>query len=570
MYTCLSAANESKGDLYMKRITLGIHVGHDRGACIIINREVKAMISQERLDRIKYSQSPLLPYEAIDSLLRQCKLHIDDISCVGLSFVAADKDRLLQYYKEAFFTHYDCEYIPFYWVNHHDAHAYSAYFSSGFQDSLIFISDGGGDVWGAKQEAETLYTASNGVITRVDQRLQDMCIRHMQDPINHMFPYMPEIVQNSQLSIGRKYAQITHFLGFSFGESGKTMGLASYGESLFDFTKQAFDGLNFSLTYADIIQDIHTLQTLSGNPYQDFIYHHREDIASTVQSFTEHILVSLVKSFSQKYKFENLCLSGGVFLNCLTNHKILEKCNIRNLFIPPCAGDDGQAQGAAYYADIQQFGPKQPFSIKLPYLGLEYTDEEIHNAIEEKNLSYTVLAEDSLASLLAKEIADNKIIALHRGRTEIGPRALCHRSILANPTNPHMKDILNRRVKHREVFRPFAPTVTSEDQFVYFDLKDQSNFMLYATTVKEAYRRDLAAITHVDSTARIQAISKESDSFMHCLLLEMKRRTGYPIVLNTSFNVAGKPIVETPLDAINTFLSTEIDILVIGNNIVYK
>ena len=159
---------------------------------------------------------------------------------------------------------------------------------------------------------------------------------------------------------------------------------------------------------------------------------------------------------------------------------------------------------------------------------------------------------------------------MHRGRTEIGPRALCHRSILANPTNLNMKDILNNRIKHREPFRPFAPTVTEEDQFEYFDLKCSSKYMLLATTVKEEYRKKLSAITHVDNTARIQAISKDEDPFLHALLLELKRINGFPIVLNTSFNVAGQPIVETPLDAINTFLTTDIDILVIGNFIIDK
>ncbi len=175
-----------------------------------------------------------------------------------------------------------------------------------------------------------------------------------------------------------------------------------------------------------------------------------------------------------------------------------------------------------------------------------------------------------MAKQIAFYIKENKIVAFHRGRTEIGPRALCHRSILANPTNPAMKDILNERVKHREEFRPFAPTVVAEDQYKYFDLKCSSDYMLFATTVKEKYRSSLASITHIDGTARIQSVSLEQEPFIHMLLEEIKKLTGFPIVLNTSFNVAGQPIVESPLDAVNTFLTTNIDILVIGNYIINK
>ena len=554
----------------MKNIALGIHVGHDRGACIIINKKVEAVLSQERLDRVKYSQSPIIPFEAIDAVLKQCQLSVEDIGCIGLSFVAADGERLLQTYKTEFFTHYCCGYIPFFWVNHHDAHAYTSYFSSGFKKGLIFVSDGGGDFWMDKQEAETLYSGYNGVITRVDQRFQDLCIRRMQDPINHIYPAMPPAVKSLELSLGRKYAQITHLLGFNFGEAGKTMGLASYGKSFFDFSNYLYRDLTFSLTYSDLIKEMYILQTLSGLSHKNFIDAQKENIASTVQAFTEHIVVSLIQSFAMKYHCDTFCLSGGVFLNCLTNHKILEKTDVKQIFIPPCAGDDGQALGAAYYAYNQYYGAVTSYTIDLPYLGLCYSNQEILEVIKKKGLQYEFMNDEHLTASMAKFIAEGKIIALHRGKTEIGPRALCHRSILANPAEPHMKDYLNNRVKHREPFRPFAPTVVSDDQFKYFDLLDTSDYMLYASTVKEPYRKDLASITHVDNTARIQAISKESDSFIYMFLKKLEKETGYPIVLNTSFNVAGQPIVESPLDAINTFLATDIDCLIIGNYLICK
>ena len=204
--------------------------------------------------------------------------------------------------------------------------------------------------------------------------------------------------------------------------------------------------------------------------------------------------------------------------------------------------------------------------LNIPLYKLEYLLDHYF----EKNLQYNKYDDNSLVQIVADFVGKNKIIALHRGRTELGPRALCHRSIIANPTCKEMKDILNNRVKHREPFRPFAPTVTEEEQYTYFDLKHSSEYMLLATTVKEEYREALAAISHIDNTARIQSISKHKDSFLHSLLLEVKKITGYPIILNTSFNVAGEPIVETPLDALNTFLATDIDILVLGNYVIDK
>jgi len=552
------------------RISLGIHIGHDRGACIIKDGKVIAALAQERLDRIKHSQSLILPFETIDALLKYCDLSISDISCIGLSAVAIEDEHIVNMYKDSFFTHYKCEYIPFYLVHHHDAHAYSTYYSSGFDNSMVFVFDGGGDFTESLQESETVYLACDGDITRVDRRLQNIAVRHMKDPINHIFPFMPKYVQELEMSLGRKYSQITHLLGFGFGQEGKTMGLASYGQSLIDFNHLNYNNLNFSLTYKDIIKDLYIFQEKSGKTFSDFLCSEKENIASTVQAFIEKAVITLITSYTQKYGVRKICLAGGIFLNCLTNHKIIRECGLDDVFILPAAGDDGQALGSAYYAYTQMYGSNRKFDISLPYLGLSYSDKSIEREIQAKGLLYQKYEDDELAKRIAKYLSDNKIIAFLRGRSEIGPRALCHRSILANATNVEMKDILNNRVKHREPFRPFAPTVTEEEQFKYFDLLHSSKYMLLATTVKKEYRNDLAAVTHVDNTARIQSVSKEREPFIHSLLTEIKSETGYPIMLNTSFNVAGEPIVESPLDALNTFLSTDIDILVLGNYVIEK
>lgn len=551
-------------------VALGIHVGHDRGACIIKDGKVIAALAQERLDRRKHSQSIEIPFETIDRLLDYCHLDIKDVSCVGLSHVAIEGDAVKNMHYHDFIKYYGHKHIPFYFVSHHDAHAYSTYYSSGFDKSLILVADGGGDFIDGKQESETLYVAKNNNICKIDKRLQNIAVRHMKDPINHLYPFMPTYVQNLEMSLARKYSQISHLLGFKSGEEGKTMGLASYGKSIINYDSLDYTNLSFSLKYSDLIKELYVLQNYSNKTYKDFIKENQADIAKTVQSYTENAVISIIKNYLTIYPSKNLCLSGGLFLNCLTNHKIIEECNIENIFILPASGDDGQALGSAYYAYLQQYG-KTTFSIDLPYLGLSYNDHEILESIKAKNLRYQKYDDQKLlASKIAYYIKENNILAIVRGRSEFGPRALCHRSIIANPTNPNMKDILNNRVKHREEFRPFAPTVIAESQFKYFDLKCSSDYMLLATTVKEPYRKDLSAITHVDNTARIQAISKTKEPFLHLLLKEVEKEINYPILLNTSFNVAGEPIVESPQDALNTFMSTDIDILVIENYIITK
>lgn len=529
-----------------------------------------ASLANERIDRIKYSQSLDIPFETIDILLDYCNLSIRDIGVVGLSGVAFEDQRMRSWYEFEFYKYYQCAHIPFYLIGHHEAHAYSVYYSSGFDESLVFVFDGGGDFTSTMQEAETIYIGKNGNLTEIDRRLQNLAVRHMKDEINHVFPLMPEYVQNLEMSLARKYSQITRLLGFGFGQEGKTMGLASYGHSLLDFSGVEYKDLRYSLTYKDLIKDFYAIQQRSGMEFRDYIYEERENIASTVQSFIEQTVISIISNYMKKYSIDNICLAGGLFLNCLTNHKILEQCKPTHAFFLPSSGDDGQALGCAYNAYIREFGYAAPFEIELPYIGISHSESEVKKSIEESDLNYIHYDDRQLASVIADYISNNKIVAILRGKTELGPRALCHRSILANPCNPNMKDILNNRVKHREPFRPFAPTVIKEEQYEYFNLLQDSPYMLLATTVKEKYIKQLRSITHVDKTARIQSISKENDPFIHNMLLELKKRTGFPIVLNTSFNVAGQPIVERPIDAINTFLLNDIDVLVIENYVITK
>lgn len=554
----------------MGHYIIGVHTGHDRGAALLCDGVLVGAISQERLDRHKYSRSYMLPYEAMDTLIEYFHISWQDISCIAISGDAVEIAHLMNFYKTDFVERYHIPNMPFFPVSHHLAHAYSAYFLGGEGTHLILVADGGGDFVGDRTEAESLYLGHDGEITLLEQRLQDPPNRKLLDMGNHFYPFMPFSLRGKQISIGRKYEQVTYLLKFQFGQAGKTMGLASYGHSFVDYSFLNWNDLNFSLSFEDVLKEIYIKEQLSGLSHAQFMSEYNADIAATIQNFTEYAVTSLVKNLCNKYQIYDVCLAGGLFLNCLMNHKILEHSGINNIFIVPPAGDDGQAIGAAMAAHKLYFNSDNKINVHMPYLGLDYTNEEIERAIKCKNLSYSYMEDHELAVKIANFIAEGKIIGIHRGRTEIGPRALCHRSIFADATNPKMKDILNRRVKHREFFRPFAPIVTYEDQFDIFDLKRDSPYMLFAATVKEQYRSTIPAVTHEDGTARVQSIRKTEEPFIYDLLQEFRKIKGIPVILNTSFNVNGEPIVETPQDAIQTFLKTNIDVAVIGNYLVCK
>lgn len=553
----------------MSKISLGISTGHDRGAAIIQDGKLLGALAQERIDRIKHSSGSTIAFEAIDKLLQYLGLKITDIDCIGFSGSELENDFYMNYILKTFYSYYDCNHIPTYMVGHHQSHAEAAFSSSGFDRALILIADGGGDYKGNQAEAESLFIGNGSEVIYIDGRFQDPIIRHMSDECNHLYPRMPQLIREKELSIGRKYEQITYLLGFGWGQAGKTMGLASYGKSLCQYNFSSVSDFSYHVYAKDVLNDLYSLEGISEKSHLNYLKDEGPNIARTIQEYTEGMIIQLIQKLTERYHEYNVCLGGGLFLNCLLNHKILEQCQVDKLFVFPACGDDGQAIGNAFAAYKKHFGATK-FQVSLPYLGLSYSNEDIESSLRHKGMNYKYYDDEKLKIKIAKYIASDKIIGFHRGRTEVGPRALCHRSILANPANEKMKDILNRRVKHREYFRPFAPTVAAEYQYEIFDLKQDSPYMLLAAPVKEEYRKKIPSVTHIDYTARVQAISAQHDPFFHSMLLELKKLIGVPVVLNTSFNVAGEPIVESPDDAIQTFLKTEIDILVIGNFIVTK
>lgn len=550
-------------------ISLGINIGHDRGAAIVKDGVLIGAIAQERVDRKKHSPSFLVPFMAIDHLLKYLDIDFEEIDIVGISSTAIDANNLVELYKkelQAYYKTNNFEMIP---VTHHQSHAFATYFTSNFEEAVILVADGGGEIVGNLEESESIFEFKNNVMVCKEQRLQSQFVHALSRPQNFLYPFMNNSFFDEKISIGKKYEQITRLIGFGWGEEGKTMGLASYGKYKYRKTCNTLNSIDFNLNFVDIIDLIEKDYQSSGKRFFQFITDNRADIANSIQRYAEEQVLAIIKYVINKYKTKNICLSGGLFLNCPINHKILESFDGVKIHICPASGDDGQAIGNAFAA-YSEIGDIKNTSKVLPYLGIEYSDNEILNAIKKKGQSYKYFNNEELAKYVAQSIHSNKIVGFFHGRSEIGPRALCHRSILANPCWDGMKDYLNEQVKHREPFRPFAPVVVSDNQFEIFELKQESPYMLLAAPVKENFKWRIPSVTHVDGSARVQSVSQEKDPLVFNILKEFEKISGVPVILNTSFNDNGEPIVESPEDAINTFLNTNIDILILENFVVEK
>lgn len=567
----MTHADKISWRILMGKISLGINIGHDQGVAIIKDGKLLGAISQERIDRIKHSASVHPPFVAIDALLRYTQIEITDIDCVGFSSTAVHIDDLHSYVCDAFKEYYSLPNINILSVPHHQAHAESTYFTSNFSEAIVLVADGGGEMIGIEEEAESIFYCHDATVKLIEQRLQSNYFHALYRPHNYLYQFMNKQQLHEQISLGKKYEQISNLLGFGKNGAGKTMGLSAYGTNLINTKPSPISSpLSFELDFQYIIKQYYDLYEQSGENFFSFMSTHKADIAKSVQDYTESQVLELIKYIISKYRIKQICLAGGLFLNCPINHKIIETFPQVSIHICPAAGDDGQAIGAAFYAYRHIASNLTSSASALPYLGFSYTSEQIEQALRDRNIFFHRYKDEEIAEIIAKKLWENEIVGLLHGRSEIGPRALCHRSILANPTNNDMKDYINAKVKHRENFRPFAPVVAYEKQFTYFSLLQDSPYMLLAAQVKKEYVSKLPAITHVDGSARVQAVKQKDDPYVHKILIEFERLSGFPILLNTSFNDCDEPIVETPDDAIQTFLTTEIDTLVMENYIISK
>jgi carbamoyltransferase len=463
-------------------------------------------------------------------------------------------------------------------TEHHHSHAASAFYPSPFEKAIILTVDGVGE-W-----STTAVSKGSG-----------NAIEH----INHInFPH----------SLGLLYSAFTYYLGFKVNcDEYKVMGLAPYGKPLYtdlilnELIDIKLDGsYRLNMRYFNYANGL----TMTGERFNQLFKNpvrksgseltaFHMDMASSIQQVTERVMLQLTTSLHQQYGEDNLCLAGGVALNCVVNGKILKQSGFKNIWIQPAAGDAGGSLGAAfavYYEHLKQERVVKPGADNMQnaLLGPAYTRDEIIETLAKHNLQFEEPAEDQLYKSIAQAIAGGKVVGYFKGRMEFGPRALGGRSIIADPRNVEMQSVLNKKIKFRESFRPFAPAVMEEHSVEYFDLDADSPYMLLVAKVRDEKRiviedtetgiserikqarSVIPAVTHLDYTARIQTVNKKQQPDFYKVIAAFYELTGCPMVINTSFNRMDEPIVCTPEDAVLCFLNTEIDVLVMDGVVVYK
>ncbi len=445
------------------------------------------------------------------------------------------------------------------YIDHHLAHAASSYLVSPFKKSAILTIDGVGE-WATTALG---YGKENKIFIEEEIR----------------FPH----------SLGLLYTAITTYLGFKANnDEYKVMGLAPYGkpiyfeklkEKLIKLEKDGSYKLNmdyFAYNYKEqmfsekFIEEFGT----SRKKESDITQFHK-DMAASLQKLYEHILFMILNYLYKKYKLKNLCISGGCGLNSVANGKILKNTSFENIYIQPASGDGGTSIGVVSYIYNSILNNKRNFVMDSAYLGPEYNDDEIKNFLNKEEIKYSKFPnEERLLDQVSKLIYNNNVIGWFQGRMEFGPRALGNRSILSNPCNPNMQDILNLKVKHREKFRPFAPVICEEDVNKYFDgdkkLQMPSYYMLMVYPIKEEKRKLIPAVTHVDGSGRLQVLNKKYNELYWRLIKQFGKLSKVPILINTSFNIRGEPIVCSPKEAYKCMMGTGIDYLVLGNYLIKR
>jgi carbamoyltransferase len=531
-------------------------------AAIIKNKKLLAIAEEERFIGVKHAPR-MLPLKSIEYCLKEANLKLSEIDYLALGYRSPSSGYFLSLIENTknlnliravrevgAFSEYGIGMIRLKdWLNkkgfqgkiiyipHHLAHAASAYRCSGFEEANIITIDGQGE-----DDAGFLGYGKEGKISR-------------EFKIGH------------QKSLGWVYSEFTDLLGFtSHSHEGKVMGLAGWGKKVIDYS-DLFEVSEYDYRLKkDWYKKLFEKYGPRRNRNEELTAKHK-DLAKTVQDFTEKAGISLVKKIYQKTGIRNFCLAGGVALNCDMNSKIAELDFVDNIFIQPASNDAGTAIGAALEC-AHLIGENSDFKMEHAYWGPEYSDEEIEKMLIESKLKFK--KSKNIEEEIAKYLADGKIVAWCQGRMELGPRALGNRSILGNPSLKGMKDKINNEVKHREVWRPFAPSILEEEAEKYFENYISNPFMLITLTVKKDKRDKLKEAMHIDNTARIQSVSKKTNPRYHKLISEFFKLTGIPVLINTSFNDEGQPIVNTPKEAVKTFYSTGIDILALGNFILTK
>ena len=577
---------------------------HDSAAAIIVDGKILAAAQEERFTRKKHDSS--YPFHAVDFVLKFAKLKLSEIDYVVFYEKPFLKfERLLETYvafaprgfrqftksmpswlREKLFqknmlmkllNEHDKNFLDekkIFFSEHHLSHAASAFYPSPFNEAIVLTADGVGE-WATT-------TVAIG-------KANDLSIKK-----EIHFPH----------SLGLLYSAFTYYTGFKVNSGEyKLMGLAPYGEPKYtdlikDYLIDIKEDGSFKLSqeYFDYATGLkmtnNKFNKLFGqnprNPKSEKLTQFHMDVASSIQSVTEEVMIKLATSLRKEYNIKNLCLAGGVALNCVANGKILERKIFDNIWIQPAAGDAGGSLGAAlalWHLEFKKDRLSTKDEMQGSYLGPNYSQQEIENELKKIEANFKILDNDEITEKTSESLKNGDAVGWFQGRMEFGPRALGARSILGDPRSPIMQKNLNLKVKYRESFRPFAPSVLREDVDQWFKLRGDSPYMLLVAEVLEdkkismsdeekklfgieklnVKRSDIPAVTHVDYSARIQTVHKNTNSKYYDLIKRFKEKTGCPVLINTSFNVRGEPIVNTPTDAFNCFMATEMDKLVIGN-----
>ena len=582
---------------------------HDSAACILKNGEIIAAAQEERFSRKKHDSS--YPYNAIEFVLNYANLNLSEVSQIVffekpflkferlletyvafaprgfISFAKAMpiwiKEKLFQ--KNYLFNQlkiHDQNYKSdenIFFSDHHLSHASSAFFPSPFKEAVVLTADGVGE-W-----ATTTVAIGKDNLLEIKKEIH--------------FPH----------SLGLLYSAFTYYTGFKVNSGEyKLMGLAPYGKPLYENKINQLinikdDGtfrvnqkyFNYATGLTMTNDKFHNLfGQKPRNPINDKLTQFHMDIAASIQKVTEDIMIKLSRSIRKEYGIKNLCLAGGVALNCVANGKILKENIFDNIWIQPAAGDAGGSLGAAlalWHIDQNNDRKVNPNdNMKGSYLGPEFTQDQIQNELKSIGAKFEIVDDESLIDQTVNYLSCEKAVGWFQGRMEFGPRALGGRSILGDPRSDKMQKNLNLKVKYRESFRPFAPAILKEDLFKWFDINVDSPYMLLVANINSkkkiqmsdeqknlfgieklnVKRSEIPAVTHVDYSARIQSVNKNTNKRYHDLISKFKKKTNCPVLVNTSFNVRGEPIVNTPTDAFNCFMGTELDYLVIGNCILDK
>jgi carbamoyltransferase len=551
---------------------------HDSGLALLNDGVPEFVLEEERYNRVKKTNK--FPRRCLKAAFTELNLGIGDVDAIttpwdvarlrrtflsiiarrfplSLSFLLprshiSQQNQIVllnQYLEQGLRKHFKARTLPpIINVGHHDSHA-AMFFASPFEDALVLVMDGYGD-----DSSSSAYLGRG----------------------NHLQRHWSTSVMNS---VGLVYTFITEYLGFaSFGDEGKVMALAAFGESTYlrrfrDVIKPTSDGsyaVNMDYFSYDAFGQLKPFTRKfvdmfgpARAPDEPITDRHR-DLAFALQAVTEEIVVGVVRSLLEKFPVRDLCMTGGVALNCVANARILERTDVRRIWVPPCASDTGAPLGSALWHYHQTLGQPRGFELKHAFYGQAYGEERTKRALEAAGLQYRRLSEPQMLRRVAQDLADGKIVGWFQGRFEMGPRALGNRSILADPRRPDMRDHLNARVKKREPFRPFAPAVLLERAHEFFEIDQPDPFMTLAPRVRPDKQSAIPAAVHVDGTGRIQTVERSANPRYYGLIEEFGRLTGVPVLLNTSFN-RKEPIVASPEEAIACYAASGMDVLVLGD-----